>query len=59
MDVFELQEKVVADYEAFVTSFMQVRDPRVKAVVDDELAKGLLWPEPRIASTRPTPAGAG
>jgi hypothetical protein len=58
MDVFELREKVVADYEAFVTSFMQARDPRVKEVVDEELAKGLLWPEPRIA-LNPAFAGGG
>lgn len=49
MDVFELREKVVGDYRSFVTSFMQVRDPRARQVVDEELAAGLLWPEPRIA----------
>ena len=49
MDVFELRERVVDDYRAFVTSFMSIKDRRVQDVVDKELSEGLLWPEPRIA----------
>jgi hypothetical protein len=49
MDVFELRDRVIDDYKAFVTSFMSIKDPRVEEVVERELADGLLWPEPRIA----------
>ncbi len=49
MDIFELRDRVVDDYKAFVTSFMSIKDPRAQEVVDQELAGGLLWPEPRIA----------
>ncbi len=49
MDVFELRERVVDDYRAFVTSFMSIKGPRAQEVVDKELAAGLLWPEARIA----------
>jgi hypothetical protein len=49
MDVFELRDRVIDDYKAFVTSFMSIKDPRIQDVVDQELADGLLWPEPRIA----------
>jgi hypothetical protein len=49
MDIFELRDRVIDDYKAFVTSFMSIKDPRAQEVVDQELAKGLLWPEPRIA----------
>lgn len=49
VDVFDLRHRVVEDYKAFVTSFMSIKDPRVQDVVDQELADGLLWPEPRIA----------
>jgi len=49
LDVFELRERVIEDYKAFVTSFISIKDPRVQEVVDRELEEGLLWPEPRIA----------
>ena len=48
MDVFALRDKLVADYEDFTRSFINVRDDRIREVVDRELAEGLLWPEPLI-----------
>jgi len=48
MNVFELRKRVIDDYGAYVRSFIQIRDPRIKSRVDADLDEGLLWPEPRI-----------
>ncbi len=48
MDVFDLRERVIGDYESFVSSFLQFRDDRIETRVGNELAVGHLWPEPRL-----------
>lgn len=48
MDVFELRKKLIDDYRAYVSSFISIRDDRIRDLVDQELAEGLLWPEPQI-----------
>lgn len=49
MNVFELRNRLIEDYRAYVTSFVSIRDPRIQTQVETELSGGLLWPEPRIA----------
>lgn len=48
MDVFQLRNRVIDDYRDYITSFMSIRDSRIQAEVDENMEKGLLWPEPRI-----------
>jgi ATP-dependent helicase YprA (DUF1998 family)/very-short-patch-repair endonuclease len=48
MNVFEFRDKLIADYSSYVRSFIRIRDERVKHLVDDELERGLLWPDPLI-----------
>jgi len=48
MNVFELRNQLVEDYKSYVSSFIQIRDERIRAHVDDQLKAGLLWPEPLI-----------
>lgn len=48
MDVFELRERLVADYGDYTRSFLQFSDERIAAKVSEELDAGLLWPEPLI-----------
>ena len=48
MDVFELRQRVVDDYQQYITSFIAIRDQRIQQEVDQNLDAGLLWPEPRI-----------
>ena len=49
MDVFQLRNRLIdEDYQSFVSSFLQIRDPRIGARVTEELGEGRLWPEPRI-----------
>jgi len=48
VNVFELRDRLVADYGDFTRSFVQVHDERVRTLVDSELDAGLLGPEPLI-----------
>lgn len=48
MNVFELHRNVIADYEKYIRSFIRIADPEMQKVVDAELARGKLWPEPLL-----------
>lgn len=48
MDVFELRNRLIRDYAAYVSSFIQIRIGRIREYVDRCLQGGLLWPEPLI-----------
>ncbi|RMH21644.1 MAG: DEAD/DEAH box helicase [Acidobacteria bacterium] len=48
MNVFELRDRLVGDYASYIRSFIRIRDPRIDRLVQAELDRGLLWPEPLI-----------
>jgi len=48
MNAFDLRNALVNDYAEYVRSFLRFRDPDIKNHVDEEIEKGLLWPEPLI-----------
>ena len=48
MEVFELRNKLIRSYQEYATSFMRIRDTRIKARVDSALAEGKLWPHPQL-----------
>ena len=48
MNVFELRDKLVNDYSGYVRSFIQIRDTAIRNLVEGELSRGLLWPDPLI-----------
>ncbi len=48
MNVFEMRNRLVHDYDAFVRSFVDIADERVKEVVDEALGSGVLWPSPLV-----------
>lgn len=48
MDVFSLRDHLVADYRHYVESFIDIRDERISAHIEQELTRGLLWPHPRL-----------
>jgi hypothetical protein len=48
MDVFELLRNLVDSYASYIRSFIQIRDARIGAKVEEELSSGLLWPEPFV-----------
>ena len=53
MDVFELRQRLIEDYAEYTRNFLDIADPRLRGLVDQHLADGLLWPHPRM-----TPPGA-
>jgi len=48
MNVFELRERLISDYSAYIRSFIRIRDERVGALVTSCLDQGRLWPDPLI-----------
>jgi len=48
MDVFNLRDKLVDDYASFTSSFLEIRDARIRERSRQEIAEGLLWPDPLI-----------
>jgi ATP-dependent helicase YprA (DUF1998 family) len=49
LDVFKVRDRLIEDYEAFTRGFLEVRDERIRAYVDEQLARGLRWPDPWLA----------
>jgi superfamily II DNA/RNA helicase len=48
MNVLEVHKRIVADYEQYIRSFINIADPAIEQVVRGELEKGKLWPEPLL-----------
>lgn len=49
MNIFDLRQKLIADYSSYIRSFLQIRDPRIQEYVEQELFRdGVLWPQPLI-----------
>ncbi len=48
MNVFDLRERLVRDYADYTRSFTNIRDERIRELVDAELHAGLLWPDPMV-----------
>jgi ATP-dependent helicase YprA (DUF1998 family)/very-short-patch-repair endonuclease len=58
MNVFELRDRLVADYSSYTRSFIKMADPRISERVDSELNAGAFWPEP-LLQLNPTFLSAG
>jgi len=48
IDIFNIHEKIMDDYKHFVSSFINIKDKRIKEVVEAEIDDGKYWPEPLI-----------
>ncbi len=48
MDVFRLRDTIIERYSDFVTSFVRIKDPSLKAFVAQHIDSESLWPEPLI-----------
>ena len=49
MDVFEVHDRLIADYDAFTSSLVQVRDERVAAHLLAERERKTRWPDPWLS----------
>ncbi|MCK6505650.1 DEAD/DEAH box helicase [Myxococcota bacterium] len=48
MDVFDLRHRVIGEYADYVGSYVSIQDERIKALVEQELQSGVLWPQPLV-----------
>lgn len=48
MNIFETHREIVDDYATYIRSFLKISDPAILSVVEKELDKGKLWPEPLL-----------
>lgn len=48
MDVFKLRDDLIGAYREYATSFMRIRDQRVRDRVWEALDEGKLWPYPQL-----------
>jgi ATP-dependent helicase YprA (DUF1998 family) len=48
MNVFDLRSSLIEDYSSYISSFIRIRDQRIKDYVDHSIGQGLLWPDPLI-----------
>ena len=48
MDIFAYRDNLVRDYRAYVESFLEIKDVRVREFVLNELSNGALWTNPLI-----------
>ncbi|MCS6880394.1 MAG: hypothetical protein RMK84_05470 [Oscillochloridaceae bacterium] len=57
MNIFDLRDRLIEDYNAYISSFFQIRDPAIRAKVDEAIHDGLLWPEALIQLNPAVPRG--
>jgi len=58
MDVFQVHQQVIADYRAFTSGFVEVRDERIKRFVDEQFEQGVQWPDPWLSLNPSFASGA-
>lgn len=48
MNIFETHSRIVSDYSSYISSFINISDREIQKVVEKELIRGKLWPEPLL-----------
>ena len=48
MNVFQTHARILDDYKTYIGSFLKIDDPAIREVVEGELGRGKLWPEPLL-----------
>ena len=49
MDVFDIHEDVIKDYRSFTSSFVDIRDERIRKFAQEQLDLGAQWPQPWLS----------
>src|SRR5258708_11923416 len=49
MDVFAVHPRLVADYDAFPSSLVEVRDQRIKEHLEEQRQRKVRWPDPYLS----------
>jgi hypothetical protein len=48
MNVFQTHSQIIKDYETYIHSFLKIYDLETNMIVEQELSRGKLWPEPLL-----------
>ena len=48
MNIFDLRDRVLGDYQNYVEGFLNIKDERIRDFVAQELSSGVFWPEALI-----------
>lgn len=48
MNIFNIHSQIVSDYKSYIRSFLNIADSKIRDLVESELEKGKLWPEPLL-----------
>ncbi|MBE9242242.1 DEAD/DEAH box helicase [Synechocystis salina] len=48
LDIFKLRDEIINDYHSYITSFLQIKDPKIEAFVHEQLQQGKLWTDPLV-----------
>lgn len=48
MNIFNVHSGIIDEYKSYIESFINIKNPAIKAKVEHDLASGKLWPEPLI-----------
>lgn len=46
--IFDFCDQLIGDYASYIQSFLSIREPDIQTYVQQELQRGVLWPEPLI-----------
>ncbi len=49
MDVFNLRDRLIQDYAAYASSFVNISDARIQEYAESSFREGLFWPDALIA----------
>ena len=44
IDIFNIHQKIMDDYKHFVGSFINIKDEKIKEVVENKINQGKFWP---------------
>ncbi len=48
MNIFNTHQNIIQEYQSYIRSFVNIKDTRIRETVENELDKGLLWPDPLV-----------
>ena len=48
MQIFDIHNKIIEEYESFITSFVNISNDKIRKHVEDAINTKKLWPEPLI-----------
>lgn len=48
VNIFAFRTDIIDWYRSYVSSFVHIRDPRIRNYVDGEFATGTFWPDPLV-----------